>query len=244
MLKSAHNRILAARFNFQNPQLLYRWSYQGMKITVRRVRKSSITLVISVWSDCSLIGSRIAVSNCGLQSSHEQTFHFEVFPGDSRMATCHCVYLIYMIALFLRWVNPSTRTHTFRLPSTMMWLCRFLVSADFVTYSWISYYARKVLSTSWSRLSPWWISCFHLDPNRIVSSAFQTCTFYEIVELPSLNPTWHPLVKTLAICRSSESFWNWSQYSSFLLNPLKFDGIASPHFCVAPYHMHHECTIA
>jgi hypothetical protein len=102
----------------------------------------------------------------------------------------------------------------------------------------------KVLSTSWSRLSPWWISCFHLDPNRIVSSAFQTCTFYEIVELPSLNPTRHPLVKTLAICRSSESFWNWSQYSSFLLNPLKFDGIASPHFCVAPYHMHHECTIA
>jgi hypothetical protein len=143
MLKSAHNRILAARFNFPNPQLLYRWSYQGMKITVRRVRKSSITLVISVWSDCSLIGSRIAVSNCGLQSSHEQTFHFEVFPGDSRMATCHCVYLIYMIALFLRWVNPSTRTHTFRLPSTMMWLCRFLVSADFVTYSWISYYARR-----------------------------------------------------------------------------------------------------
>jgi hypothetical protein len=67
MLKSAHNRILAARFNFQNPQLLNRWSYQGMKITVRRVRKSSITLVISVWSDCSHIGSRIAVSDCGLQ---------------------------------------------------------------------------------------------------------------------------------------------------------------------------------
>jgi hypothetical protein len=26
---------------------------------------------------------------------------------------------------------------------------------------------------------------------------------------------------------------------AFLLDPLKFDGIASSHFCIAPYHMHH-----
>jgi hypothetical protein len=27
--------------------------------------------------------------------------------------------------------------------------------------------------------------------------------------------------------------------TAFLLNPLKFDGIASSHFCVAPYYMHY-----
>jgi hypothetical protein len=44
--------------------------------------------------------------------------------------------------------------------------------------------------------------------SRFVSSAFHTCTFHEIVELSSLNPTRPPLVKILVICRVSESFRN------------------------------------
>jgi hypothetical protein len=44
--------------------------------------------------------------------------------------------------------------------------------------------------------------------------------------------TWmiYRLVKPFRCC-----IW----YHTFLLNPLKFDGIASSYFCIAPYHMHH-----
>jgi hypothetical protein len=44
--------------------------------------------------------------------------------------------------------------------------------------------------------------------------------------------TWviYHLIKSSRCC-----FW----YHAFLLNPLKFDGIASSHFCIAPYHKHH-----
>jgi hypothetical protein len=36
-----------------------------------------------------------------------------------------------------------------------------------------------------------------------------------------------------------ESFRCYIWYHAFLLDQLKFDGIASSHFCIAPYHMHH-----
>jgi hypothetical protein len=137
--------------------------------------------------------------------------------GDSRMATYHGVYLISVIAIFTRWVNPLTRTHTFRLPSTVMCLCRFLclqillpTHESLIMIEGSIHFLVKIfpmMEFMFSSGSQW----------RIVSSAFPTCTFYEVVGLSSLNPTRHPLVKTLAICRLSES---WS--SAFLLSPLKF----------------------
>jgi hypothetical protein len=45
--------------------------------------------------------------------------------------------------------------------------------------------------------------------------------------------------KTWVIYSLIKSFRCCIQYHAFLLNPLKFDGIASSHFCIAPYHMHH-----
>jgi hypothetical protein len=45
--------------------------------------------------------------------------------------------------------------------------------------------------------------------------------------------------KTWLIYHLIKSFWCCIWYHIFLLNPLKFDGIASSHFCIAPYHIHH-----
>jgi hypothetical protein len=142
----------------------------------------------------------------------------------SRCSSAWCgVYLISMIALFTRWVNLSRRMHTFHLPSTMMCLGRFLclqillpIRESLMMIKGSIHFLVKIVPMTDFMVSSG-------SQSRIVSSAFQTCTFYEIVELSSLNLTWHPLVKTLVICRLSESFRNWSWYSTFLLNPQKLD---------------------
>jgi hypothetical protein len=69
--------------------------------------------------------------------------------------------------------------------------------------------------------------------------------FFEIVGLSSHNPTLSPLIQNLG----DLSLWaSLSEvvfrYGAFLLNPLKFDGIASSYFYIAPYHMHDNCTMA
>jgi hypothetical protein len=149
------------------------------------------------------------------------------------MTTCHgvsttwCgVYLIFVIAPFARWVNTSTQTHNFRVPSTTMCLCRFCVCRFSYLHMNLFIWS-KVLSISWSRFFPMmdfmFSSRFQL---RIVNSAFQTCTFYGVVGLSSLNLTWLPLVWNLDslplwACHFNVVF----RYCAFLLNSLKFDGM-------------------
>jgi hypothetical protein len=50
---------------------------------------------------------------------------------------------------------------------------------------------------------------------------------------------WEILAQKLVIYHLIKSFWCCIWYHVFLLNPLKFHGIVSPHLCIAPYHMHH-----
>jgi hypothetical protein len=49
--------------------------------------------------------------------------------------------------------------------------------------------------------------------------------------------------KTWVIYHLIESFRCCIWYHAFLLDPLKFDGIASSHFCIAPYHMHNLTSV-
>jgi hypothetical protein len=64
---------------------------------------------------------------------------------------------------------------------------------------------------------------------------------------------WSNPIKSYLDTSSLEPWWfvAWTSpsdvilwYSAFLLKSLKLGGIASSHSCIAPYHIHHECTIA
>jgi hypothetical protein len=54
---------------------------------------------------------------------------------------------------------------------------------------------------------------------------------------------WDLLTQTWVIYRLIKSFWCCIWYHTFLLNPLKVGGIASSHFCIVPYHMHHLTSV-
>jgi hypothetical protein len=64
-------------------------------ITVGKIRKYSITLVISYCSHSSHISTRIEFLTAAYSHFRfdvgVRNFHFEVFLMDSRMATCHGV---------------------------------------------------------------------------------------------------------------------------------------------------------
>jgi hypothetical protein len=64
--------------------------------------------------------------------------------------------------------------------------------------------------------------------------------FNGIVGATLLNPTLIPLVQSLGDLPSERVLSDVIfRYSAFLFRSLKLDGIASSHFCIAPYHMHH-----
>jgi hypothetical protein len=62
------------------------------------------------------------------------------------------------------------------------------------------------------------------------------CLYGRFLSLRMLRASYS---KTWVIYHLIKSFWCCIWYHPFWLNPLKFDGIASSHFCIAPYHMHH-----
>jgi hypothetical protein len=126
------------------------WSYRGVQITVGTMRKYSITLVFSSWSNYRHVSTKIAVSNCCLQWSQIwcrcQIFCFEVFlviqgwrPITVFISMMWC--LSYIHDCYFHKMGQSVDTNAyFSSPFNSDVSMQIFVSADSVTYSWISYY--------------------------------------------------------------------------------------------------------
>jgi hypothetical protein len=83
----------------------------------------------------------------------------------------------------------------------------------------------------------WWFLEVITLPSKNLNQIIFRADFFSLRMLrASRSKTWviYRLIKSSQGC-----FW----YRAFLLNPLKFDGIASSHFCVALYHMHHLTSV-
>jgi hypothetical protein len=78
----------------------------------------------------------------------------------------------------------------------------------------------------------WFLDVITLPSKNSNQNAFRADFFFLWMLRASRSKTWliHRLIKPFQGC-----FW----YRAFVLNPLNFGSIASSHFCIAPYHMHH-----
>jgi hypothetical protein len=208
-----------------------------VQITFGKIRKYSITLVIISWSYSRQISTIIAFSDCILQSSQVwhwcQNFHFEIFLVDSRMAsyrgvstTWWGVYPVPVMAPFTRWCQFIARNQN------AMRICMVM---------WPTVKSLYMLS---SRSSP----CTKLP---LMVEFFPCNSDWESLDLYLLCRCWIIFPKSyldfscLKPCRFIAStsppevvFW----YCAFLLKSLKLDGTALLHL-LAPYHVHHDCTI-
>jgi hypothetical protein len=72
----------------------------------------------------------------------------------------------------------------------------------------------------------------NFEPNHL----FGRNSFFLLMLRASRSKTWviYHLIESFQCC-----IW----YHAFLLDPLKFDSIASSHCCMAPYHMHHLTSL-
>jgi hypothetical protein len=104
-----------------------------MQITVGNTREYSITLVFGSWSYSSHVSTRIALSNCGSQSSQIQhrcqKVLFWSFLADSRTTTHQGVstawwgvYVVFVIAPFTRWCRSAAWTRNVCFPPIAMLL--------------------------------------------------------------------------------------------------------------------------
>jgi hypothetical protein len=80
----------------------------------------------------------------------------------------------------------------------------------------------------------WFLDVIMLPSKNLNQITFRADFFFLRMLRASRSKTWviYRLIKSSQGC-----FW----YHTFY--PLKFDGIASSHFCIAPYHMHHLTSV-
>jgi hypothetical protein len=78
----------------------------------------------------------------------------------------------------------------------------------------------------------WFLDVITLPSKNLNQIAFRADFFFLQMLRASRSKTWviYRLIKSSRGCFC---------YRPFLLSPVKFNGIASSHFCIAPYHMHH-----
>jgi hypothetical protein len=213
------------------------------------MKKYSITLVFSSWSDSCHVNIRITFSDCSLQLSQIwrrcQNFRFEVILADSRRATCRGVsttwwrvYCVSVMDPLAWWCQSITWMCSVCLPSIVM-LIGILSLLTFeslhITEPLIKSLYKVVLlwpiSLPWN--SEWKFSTlsrgFLLRWNcgsKLIKSYLDTSCF---------EPWW--------FIAWASPFKVIFQYCAFLLKSLKLDGFASPHL-LAPYPVHYDCTIS
>jgi hypothetical protein len=213
------------------------------------MRKLSITFLFSSQSDSYRISTGVAFFGRYVRSSRiwrrYQKFCFDVLLEDTKMNTPYDISEAYcdvrhvpMMAPFITWCQ---------LPYLKAWFpflfIGFVSTNILVTYPWTSSYDRaldQVLEQS----------CPFRDHFFLWNSEWRfstiPCRFASLMELWESPPSILSRClsfKAWVIYRLSESDQCCLWCSAFLLQLLKFDGIALSHF-IQPHHGHHDYSIA
>jgi hypothetical protein len=188
-----------------------------------------MTLVISSWSDSIHVSTRIAFSNCVLQSSQIwrrcQNFCFEIFSADSRMATCCGVSTTWWSIYCASVIAPSTRWCL-----STVWTCsdRFRSIAGLLgIFSFPTLESLPIMEPLIKSLKR--VACLELTPPfGTLNEDFQS---YHVGLLPRWDCEGHPFGSYLgSSCSKLGRSIAWASLSSvvfrccaFLLNSLKSD---------------------
>jgi hypothetical protein len=148
------------------------------------------------------------------------------------------VFCVSRTVPFTRWCWSAAWTHSIHFPSIAMLLSILsLPTLEFI-------HITDPLIKSLREVA---LLCRFLFLGAL-NENFQPCH----IDFLLRRNCWSNSIKTYLDTSRLELWWfvTWASpsdavlwYSAFLLKSLKFDGIASSHSCIAPYHMCHECTI-